>query len=157
MFPPFLTRAFGKSSSQRLSILLIGDMNMKTNEDFVLDIFKHTESGQRRQFQFLRNWQEYSNTKQIRRTHVLLVSSIRASSKKLFKKYCTAVKTGKTDPVKLLAYCTITKVLQFYEEELKTITDMVYEYEAYLMEGNLVDAWLFNSQRPVDKLWDHRI
>ena len=38
--------------------------------------------------------------------------------KKLFKKYCAAVKTGEADPIKLLAYCTMTKVLQFYEEEL---------------------------------------
>ena len=129
---------------------------MKTNENLVSELIHQAESGNHTQFRFLRNWKEYSDAMHTRKALTLLVTSIRKSSGKFFKKYCANVSTGDADVIKLLAYCTTTKALKYYEEELSIINETIHEYEAYLMEGNLLWSCLFNEQRPLDKLWDHR-
>ena len=128
---------------------------MTTNEDLMSELIYNAESGKHRQFQFLRSWREYSRARKIKRTHVLLVSSISASADNLFKKYCNDIRNGVTDPVKLIAYCTTVKILRFYEEELKTLEDMIVEYECYLANGNWLD-FILGNLRPAEKLWDHR-
>lgn len=128
---------------------------MQTNEDLMSELIYNAESGKHRQFQLLCSWQEYSRAKKVQRGHLLLVSSIKKSAAKLFKRYCADVATGNADVVKLLAYCSTIKVLRFYEEELTTITDMVDEYETYLICGNWLD-FILGSPRPVEKLFDHR-
>lgn len=130
---------------------------MNTNAVVVSDLLNTAEQGQHRKFQFLSNWYEYKNVKQLRRAHVLLVGSLKQSLKKQLNRHCKAVNIGETKIVNLLAYCSTINMLTFYEEELRILDDMIYEYEAYLMEdGNLVFAWLFNEPRPVDKFYDHR-
>lgn len=129
---------------------------MTTNKEFMSELITKAETEKHQQFHFLRNWNEYAKAKQTRKALLLLVKSIRKSSAKLFKSYCREVATGKTDVIKLLAYRTVMKVLKFYEEELAIVNEIIYEYEAYLMEGNLLWTWIFNEQRPVNKLWDHR-
>ena len=128
---------------------------MKTNEDLISELIYNAESDNHRQFQYLRNYVEYRRAKQIKRTHVILVSSIRQSLTRQFKRYCESITAGETDVIKLLAYCTTNKVLSFYEKELNTINDMLIEYECYLANGNWLD-FIFGTQRPSDKLFDHR-
>lgn len=86
---------------------------------------------------------------------MLLVKSLRESADKVFKRHCKAVTAGNSDVLTMIAYCTVKNVLRFYEEELNTITEMIDEYECYLARGNWLD-FVFNLQRPIDKLWDHR-
>jgi uncharacterized protein YgbK (DUF1537 family) len=130
---------------------------MKTNEDLIPDLLKKVESGKHIQFQYLRNWQEYSNVKRIKRAHALLLGSLKQSTNRQFKQYCADIAVGKTALVKLLAYCTTNRLIDFYKEELQILESMLEEYEAYLTrDSNVLFAWLFNEQRPVDKLYDHR-
>lgn len=128
---------------------------MQTDKDLMSELIYNATTGNHRPFQYLRNYKEYSRAKQVRRAHALLVSSIKQSLNKQFNKYCRAITTGETDVIKLIAYCTTQKVLSFYEEELKIITDMIIEYECYLANGNWLD-FLFGTIRPADKLYDHR-
>lgn len=128
---------------------------MNTNEDLMSELIYNAESGKHRQFQYLKNVGEYYRARQIKRAHVILVSSLRQSLTKQFNKYCKAIVAEETDVIKLLAYCTTKKVFCFYEEELNTINDMILEYECYLANGNLLD-FILGTQRPFDKLWDHR-
>lgn len=128
---------------------------MKTNEDLMSELINKATTAEHVKFQFLRSWREYINTKKIRRAHVLLVSSLRQSANKQFNKYCEAVSAGETKIISLLAYCTTLKVLQFYEEELCILNDMLNEYEWYLFYGNWID-FVLGIPRPVSKLFDHR-
>ncbi len=128
---------------------------MQTNEEFISDLLDRAKSGEHRQFQFLRSWQEYSKAKKIRLAEKLLVKSIGKSANNLFKQYCRDVATGKADVNKLFAYHSINNLLEFYEEELRIISDMIEEYEYYLAYDNWVDL-LFGLQRSLDTLWDHR-
>lgn len=119
------------------------------------ELIRNAESGRHRQFQYLRSYREYRRAKQIKRTHVLLVASLRQSLTKQFNKYCKAITADETKVIKLLAYCTTKKVLSFYKEELNIINDMIIEYEYYLVNGNWLD-FVLGLTRPLDKLWDHR-
>ena len=127
---------------------------METDKNFLTELITNTERGQHRPFQLLTNYREYSKARKVRRTHRLLVSSIKQSLDKQLKKYCKAIAAGETEVIKLFAYCTINKVLEFYEEELRIINDMVDEYECYL-ECNLLD-FILGLPRPANKLYDHR-
>jgi hypothetical protein len=142
------------SSTKALNFIIPGDL-MKTNEDLKSELVYNAESGNHRQFQYLRNYKEYFRARQIKRAHAILVASLRQSLNKQFKNYCKAIAAGETDVIKLLAYCTTRKVLSFYEVELNTINDMIIEYECYLANGNLFD-FILGSYRPDEKLWDHR-
>ena len=133
---------------------IYGD-NMTTDKDLMSELVYNAESGNHRQFQYLRNVREYYRARQIKRAHAILVDSLKQSLNKQFKKYCKTIATGETDVIKLLAYCTTKKILSFYEEELNTVTAMIVEYECYLANGNLLDFVLM-LQRSDEKLWDHR-
>ena len=128
---------------------------MNTNDDLTADLINNARSGKHRQFQFLMSYREYSGAKQVRHALSLLVSSIRQSTTKLFKRYCKTVSAGVSDVNVLLAYCNTCQILEYYGEELKIITDMIVEYECYLVNGNWLD-FILGSQRTADKLWDHR-
>ena len=120
------------------------------------DLIDQADSGKHLQFQFLRNWSEYTNTKKLRRTYKLLVGGIDQSARRLFKKYCKSVAAGNSDVLNLIAYMKLLKLRDFYEEELSIISDMAEEYEFYLLDGNLLISIIFDYQRPLDKMWDHR-
>ena len=128
---------------------------MKTNEDLASELIRNAKSGKHRPFQYLQNYKEYFRARKICHVERLLVSSVKQSANRLFKNYCKGVSAGKSDINILLAYNALTDVLSFYKEELKTISDMVIEYECYLVNGNLMD-FILGSQRPFDKQWDHR-
>ena len=147
-------RALVFPPAKALNFTIPGEQ-MKTNEDLASELLQKAESGKHRRFQLIRNWQEYSYTRKLRQTHLLLVSSIRKSADSLFKQHCKNIITGQSDVTKLVAYCATINVLRFYEEELNTIEEMIIEYECYLAAGNWLD-FIFCSQRPFDKLWDHR-
>ena len=124
-------------------------------KDLVLFFINKAEQGEHKQFQFILTWFEYIRAKQERRALRLLIGSVRKSTKRLFKKYCRAVSVGTADVHQLLAYRKGKIVLKFYEEELNILSDMINEYEYYLASGNWTD-FVLGTQRPVDKLWDHR-
>ena len=128
---------------------------MTTNEDIMSELVYNAESGKHRQFQYLSNYIEYRRARQLRRTHELLVASLKQSLTKQLKRYCKAVKACESDVTHLLAYKTTENILAFYEEELNIINSMIIEYECYLVNGNLLD-FVFGYQRTADKLWDHR-
>ena len=128
---------------------------MKTNEAFVADLINKAEQAKHQQFHFITCWEDYKYYRKLRRSHVLLVRSLQESSDKVFKRHCKAVTVGNSDVLTLIAYCTVKNVLGFYEEELKTISEMIDEYECYLTRGNWWD-FVFDLQRPMEKLWDHR-
>lgn len=66
--------------------------------------------------------------------------------------YCKGVAEHDADVTALQLYKTIEETLSFYQEDVKTVLDMLDEYEIYLLAGNLLSF----RPRPEDRLWDHR-
>lgn len=120
------------------------------------ELLYKAKAGEHIQFQFITTWKDYIRLKKIYRANQLLVSSINKTASNVFKRHCKAVAAGNADVNNLLAYKATIKVLNFYEEELKIIYDMLDEYEAYLFDGNFISAFLFGDSRLSVELYDWR-
>ena len=125
------------------------------DQNILQDLLSLGESGNHTKFELLRNWQEYRDMRKVRYARKVALRYLQELSDNQLKNYCKAVSAGASDVCKLFAYTYITKVIAFYAEELRITEDMLDEYETYLLSGNLID-FIFNLQRPSDKLWDHR-
>jgi hypothetical protein len=130
-------------------------MKDKETQQLIVSILDFARDTKPSEFRLLRTWQDYKLYKNKRTAYKLLVRGLNRTSNRLFKKYCTGVSIGEGNINQLLAYQQLQTTLRFYEHELEVFTDMVYEFEAYLMEGNLVYAFL-GIPRTESELWDHR-
>ena len=123
--------------------------------NYTAELFAAAEKQTHRQFQFLRSWGEYSRARKIRKLLQLTVNSIDKTADRLFNKYCKTVRAGRSDFMQLLAYQATDKILWYWVDELRIITDMIEEYEAYLAAGNFWKS-LFGDHRAYDQLEDYR-
>jgi hypothetical protein len=128
-------------------------------QKFLEEIIEYAEQDKPVTFRFIRSKKEYSSIKAGHKATKLIIKSLRASKKNLFKKYCSDILKGSADVNKLLACCKLEDLIEFYSKELDVLTDMLDEYDAYLSGLNLfdlLDALLSISYRPFKDLWDHR-
>ena len=121
---------------------------------FIIDNAKTAKSTE---FHFIRNWSDYRYCYRSRTSLKCLVKSLQRVSKRMIKKYCKGIKSGTGNFNQLLAYQQLQIALKFYQAELDTYTNMVYEYDAYLMEScNFLSSVLFGWERPTEDLRDFR-
>jgi hypothetical protein len=125
---------------------------MLDNEEqkLLTTIFEHAQSAEPSQFQFICNWEDYKFYKGKRKSYRLLLKVLNKGATRLLQGYCNSVTTGNANFVKLLAYHQMSSVIAFYEQELSTYIDMINEYEAYLLEGHLLWAFLGESRAEED-------
>jgi hypothetical protein len=67
---------------------------------------------------------------------------LRASASKLFKEYCKDVIAGISDITKLFAYARLQEIIAFYEKDLKTLKQMLDDYDYYLGDGHFWYSFL---------------
>jgi hypothetical protein len=130
---------------------------MKNIDDqkLLADLVKRAEAGEHTKFELIKAWHEYKYYKTSCRAVEMLIDSIRRSAKQLFKKYCKAIELGQADVTTLLVRNVLLRTKEFYEKEAEIIFDMITEYEAYLMNGNLLDSF-FGEIRPISEMRDFR-
>ncbi len=126
-----------------------------TNVETISNLIEHARAGKHIEFQFITTWRDYKFYKKERKALRLAVKCLGKGCKNLLNSYCKNVKNGSADVINLVVLTTLTNTLEFYREELDILENMIYEYEAYLLEGNLVYAFL-EFPRPESELWDHR-
>lgn len=130
---------------------------MKSTElhEIMLTIIDHALTAKSTEFRFLRNWSDYRFYKGQYKTLRLGISALERGANNLYKKYCKGVSEGQSNFNQLLAYQQLQDVIKFYYHELWTITEMIYEYEAYLLSGNYLWAFL-GSTRTEEDMRDFR-
>lgn len=101
-------------------------------QQMMLTVIEHAQSAKPSEFRLLRNWSDYRYHVGKRRSFKLLVRALRSGSDRLFKSYCSSVRSSEEDLNKLLAYQQMLKVIDFYLHELDTIDRMIIEYEGRL-------------------------
>jgi hypothetical protein len=130
-------------------------MNNLEDQKMIADVVRRAESGEHIKVEWLRSWKEYKTLRITAKAVKLLVDSLSRSEKSLFKKYCKNVKCGTADVTTLLVRNTLLNTIDFYKIELDMVLDMIYEYEAYLMDGNFLFAFA-GEIRPISECWDRR-
>lgn len=130
---------------------------MKNIEDqkFLADLFKRAEAGEHTEFSWIRSLSEYEFRQRNKSAIKVVINTLEHSTNALFKAYCEDVRKGSADITKLLIRNVLLRTIEFYRRELITVIDMISEYEAYLMDGNLIDSF-FGEIRPISELWDRR-
>lgn len=124
-------------------------------QNILIEIIERAKKESPVSFKLIRTWREYVALRGIRRVTRSVVKSLESGRTNLIKTYCKEVTTQSADVTKLLVYNTLSQTLAFYSKNLETLTDMIDEYEMYLLAGNFMD-FFFLTQRPDNKLWDHR-
>ena len=124
-------------------------------QKIISDLAAFADSGKHTKFKLLQTWQEYSHYRKVRNSTKVLIRFLQDIMDVQIKSYCKDVESGNSDVLKFLAYGYLAEILDCYEVELKVVQDMLDEYECYLLAGNWLD-FVFNSQRPFEKLYDHR-
>jgi hypothetical protein len=130
-------------------------MSKQEDQKLLADLVKRAEVGEHVKIEYIRDWDTYSNHKVSYRATKMLVRSLKYSAKVLLKEYCRDIANGTADCTKLLVRNALLRTADFYKIEQDTILDMIYEYEAYLMDGNLLASY-FGEIRPISECWDRR-
>lgn len=118
-------------------------------------ILDYAEAGQHLEFRLLESWHEYNTMKQKRKLAKQLINNLCYTHKLLFKKYCQEIPEHTTQVTKLLICNTMKTAAEFYLKERDIMSEMIEEYECYLLSGNFLD-FLFYSKRPEHKMKDYR-
>ena len=113
---------------------------MTNDIDLLNQLIERARNQDYSKFHQLQNWGEYSYIKALRNSVQATVKAFNKCSKKVLNSYCKAVKDGSADTTKLVAYNTLVNTAKFYEKELGLLNLMIYEYKAYLLEGNYLNA-----------------
>lgn len=109
-----------------------------TDQDTTLliqDIINRAQEGRAFPYRAIQYWEEFRYFQRYTRSTKVIIRILQVSANRLFKDYCKGVIDGISDITKLLAYEQMLDIVDFYEEELKTIKAMVDDYDEYL--GNL--------------------
>lgn len=129
-------------------------MNEQTRQ-LISELLDYAETGEHSSFGFIRNWPDYRALRKSRRTLRSIIRILESAYQNTFSNYCKAIPSGSAPFVKLLACSAVRSALAFYKKEYQTQTDMIDEYDMYLLQGNLLKSFLY-KQRPDHELWDHR-
>ena len=87
-------------------------------------------------FTFITTWNEFRFYQQNRRATKLIIRTLEASARNLFKTYCKDIAAGSADINKLLAVKQLEEIITYYERELYTVERMLDDYDEYLGQGN---------------------
>ncbi len=115
-------------------------MNNNEAQQILEEILDYAANGEPIEFRLIGSWADYKSRFISYKATKLVIKMLKQSSKRLFKTYCKDVTSGISDVTKLLAYNQLDDVILFYEKDLKTLDDMLNEYDEYLWSGNLFYA-----------------
>lgn len=116
-------------------------MNNISAEQLLQAILEQAE-GESSEFRLIQSIADYRDCLRWYKANKIVIKILKISSKKLYKAYCRTVTSGISDVTQLVAYAQLGDVIAFYENELKTIYNMLDEYEEYLWQGNFIYALL---------------
>jgi hypothetical protein len=115
-------------------------MNDNEAQQILEEILAQAEAGQATEFRLINSWAEFREVNRTYKANKIIVNMLKQSSKSLFNTYCKDVIAGISDVTKLIAYSQLVDVIDFYQNEVKTLDDMLNEYDDYLWHGNIFYA-----------------
>ena len=107
-------------------------------QQVLLAIIQQAEEGKSLIFQQIKSWQEFRYYCRLKKSTKVVIKVLKTSADNVFKGYCKDVTSGISDITQLLAYNELLAIQDFYEKDLKTLEDMLKEYDDYLGQGNFL-------------------
>ncbi len=118
-------------------------MTDSESKQLLSDIINKAQEGIHLPFRPIVAWDEFRFIGLQAKSTKLVIRTLKASAKNLFKEYCNDVIVGISEINKLLAHSELCDIIAFYEEELNTLKQMLDEYDKYLGDwGNFLNAIL---------------
>ena len=117
-------------------------MDSTETTQLVLDILEKAQSNNHQPFQFILCWREFAYYRKLAVSTQLIIKTLQDSATGLFKEYCKDVIAGISDITKLFAYARLQEIIAFYEKDLKTIKQMLDDYDYYLGDGHFWYSFL---------------
>jgi hypothetical protein len=115
-------------------------MNDNEAQQILEEILAQAEAGQSTEFRLINSWAEFREVNRTYKANKIIVNMLKQSSKNLLNTYCKDVIAGISDVTKLIAYSQLADVIDFYQNEVKTLDEMLIEYDDYLWHGNIFYA-----------------
>lgn len=107
------------------------------------EILDKAREGRAQPFTYILYWNEFREYRRQRLSTKLVIKTLKASAKNLFKEYCNEIAAGASDVTKLFAYKQFLDIIDFYENELNTLQLMLDDYDEYLGNfRNFINALL---------------
>lgn len=131
-------------------------MHKEEIHNITTEIIARAKANEHTPFEYIRNWTDYRKCQLSRAALKLLIKSLTYSTDSMLNKYCKAIITGTADVSQLLVRGVLNQTVEFYKKELAMADDMLDEYRAYLSDGHLINAFLFNEYRSWSDCWDRR-
>jgi hypothetical protein len=107
-------------------------------QQVLLAIIQQAEEGKFQVFRQIKSWREFKHYYRLHRSTKVVIKVLKASATQVFNGYCKNVTSGISDVTQLLAYNELLDIQDFYEKDLKTLEDMLKEYDDYLGQGNFL-------------------
>jgi uncharacterized protein (DUF4213/DUF364 family) len=121
-------------------------------KQLIVEILNKAQEGRALSFRQILYWTDYVEYLKLARSTKLIIKTLETSAKNLFKEYCKDVIAGISDINKILAYSQLLDIVAFYKNELKTIRQMIDDYDEYLGDGHFWYSFL-GGQRDI---WNFR-
>jgi hypothetical protein len=116
-------------------------MQQTESQQLLLAILEQAKK-QNTKFTYITTWNEFMFYRQNFKATKLIIRTLEAATKKLFKNYCKDVITGSADVNKLLATKQFEDIIAYYERELDTLERMLNDYDEYLGQGHFWYSFL---------------
>ena len=116
-------------------------MNHTDAEQLLQAILNNAEA-EPSEFRFITSWADFVYCHRQYKANKLIINILKKASSNLFKDYCRTVTSGISDVTQLIAFTQLGDVIAYYEAELKTLDEMLDEYEDYLWSGNFFYSFL---------------
>ena len=110
---------------------------------------KHTN------FEFIRSLDHRAGVKIIRFGYATVFKMFKKLYQATYKDYVNQIKFGGQDIQTLLALKQFKHCMEFYDDEVKILDDMLEESSEYVFSGHVLDTLMGRPRTDID-LWDHR-
>ena len=122
---------------------------MDDTKELLLNLIENARAGEHTKFEQLRYFDDYISTRMACKATKKVILVLEESADNLFNTYCKLVSKQQADVNMLLAYKQIQQAVNFYQEEVNIVEDILEDYENYLRDGNFLKAFLFGEERDI--------
>ena len=115
-------------------------------------LIRRAKKGEHSEFEYIRSLDEYFAAKTVKNVLKKVVKSFLVSKNNLYNSYTRAVKAGTNDLNVILALSELIQVINFYKAEIEIISEMIYEYIAYVHCGHFIDTILGRYRKEEEQI-----